>query len=128
MNSHRDSSDRGNDNVSKEVRKLLKNRDNDHAVLANLRGKFKDPELVSAVFDHYKERLDYIKKKAYKFKQVLFDRYSTQNLPFPKLLKKALKYTGGNKAKAARLLQIDYKTMHVKVKQLGIKFDGGDDA
>ena len=32
----------------------------------------------------------------------------------------ALKYTGGNKAKAARLLQIDYKTIHTKVKQLGI--------
>lgn len=32
----------------------------------------------------------------------------------------ALKHTGGNKAKAARLLQIDYKTIHSKVKQLGI--------
>jgi hypothetical protein len=93
MNSHRDSSDKGGDsNVSKEVRKLLKNRDNDYAVLAELRGKYKDPELVNAVFDHYKERLDYIRKKSYKFKQVLFDRYASQNLPFPKLLKKALKY------------------------------------
>jgi DNA-binding NtrC family response regulator len=36
------------------------------------------------------------------------------------VLIKALKYTGGNKAKAARLLQIDYKTIHTKVKQLGI--------
>jgi two-component system nitrogen regulation response regulator GlnG len=31
-----------------------------------------------------------------------------------------LKKTGGNKAKAARLLQIDYKTIHVKVKEYGI--------
>jgi two-component system nitrogen regulation response regulator GlnG len=31
-----------------------------------------------------------------------------------------LKQTGGNKAKAARLLQIDYKTIHVKVKEYGI--------
>jgi ABC-type xylose transport system permease subunit len=32
----------------------------------------------------------------------------------------ALKYTGGNKAKAARLLGIDYKTIHEKVKKFGI--------
>jgi len=31
-----------------------------------------------------------------------------------------LKVTGGNKAKAARLLKIDYKTIHEKVKKLGI--------
>jgi len=31
-----------------------------------------------------------------------------------------LKVTGGNKAKAARLLKIDYKTIHEKVKRLGI--------
>jgi len=36
------------------------------------------------------------------------------------VLTKVLKQTGGNKAKAARLLKIDYKTMHTKVKQLGI--------
>jgi len=36
------------------------------------------------------------------------------------VLMQALRHTGGNKAKAARLLQIDYKTMHTKVKQLGI--------
>ncbi|MCL4502834.1 MAG: sigma-54 dependent transcriptional regulator [Deltaproteobacteria bacterium] len=33
------------------------------------------------------------------------------------VLTQVLKYTGGNKAKAARLLQIDYKTMHHKLKQ-----------
>ena len=31
-----------------------------------------------------------------------------------------LKQTGGNKAKAARLLQVDYSTIHGKVKKLGI--------
>jgi DNA-binding protein Fis len=36
------------------------------------------------------------------------------------VLVQVLKFTGGNKAKAARLLQIDYKTMHTKVKQFGI--------
>ncbi len=37
------------------------------------------------------------------------------------VLQQALKYTGGNKAKAARLLQIDYKTIHAKVKQYAIQ-------
>ena len=41
------------------------------------------------------------------------------------VLVKALRHAGGNKAKAARLLRIDYKTMHNKVKQLGISTEGG---
>jgi DNA-binding NtrC family response regulator len=36
------------------------------------------------------------------------------------VLIQTLNQTGGNKAKAARLLQIDYKTMHTKIKKLGI--------
>jgi two-component system nitrogen regulation response regulator GlnG len=36
------------------------------------------------------------------------------------VIARALHRTGGNKAKAARLLQIDYKTMHSKVKEYGI--------
>jgi two-component system nitrogen regulation response regulator GlnG len=35
-----------------------------------------------------------------------------------------LRRTGGNKAKAARLLQVDYKTLHSKVKMYGIQFEG----
>jgi two-component system nitrogen regulation response regulator GlnG len=41
------------------------------------------------------------------------------------VLAQALKFTGGNKARAARLLQIDYKTMHYKVKQFRINISGG---
>lgn len=41
------------------------------------------------------------------------------------VLIKALRYAGGNKAKAARMLQIDYKTIHSKVKQFGISTEGG---
>jgi transcriptional regulator with GAF, ATPase, and Fis domain len=37
------------------------------------------------------------------------------------VLAEVLKSTGGNKAKAARLLQIDYKTIHMKVKKFGIQ-------
>ncbi len=36
------------------------------------------------------------------------------------VLRKVLCTTGGNKAKAARMLQIDYKTIHTKVKKYGI--------
>lgn len=36
------------------------------------------------------------------------------------VISQTLDYTKGNKAKAARLLQVDYKTLHTKVKQFGI--------
>jgi DNA-binding NtrC family response regulator len=41
------------------------------------------------------------------------------------VLVQALKHTRGNKAKAARLLQIDYKTIHTKIKHFGIQNPGG---
>jgi two-component system nitrogen regulation response regulator GlnG len=36
------------------------------------------------------------------------------------VLIQVLDHTGGNKARAARLLHIDYKTIHLKLKKLGI--------
>jgi two-component system nitrogen regulation response regulator GlnG len=36
----------------------------------------------------------------------------------------ALRRTDGNKAKAARLLQVDYKTLHTKVNEYGIAIEG----
>jgi two-component system nitrogen regulation response regulator GlnG len=42
------------------------------------------------------------------------------------VLTQALKFTGGNKAKAARLLHLDYKTIHKKIKQFGITRPGGN--
>ncbi|MGO9571162.1 MAG: sigma-54-dependent transcriptional regulator [Desulfomonilaceae bacterium] len=39
-----------------------------------------------------------------------------------RVLEWAIRKTKGNKAEAARLLHIDYKTIHSKVKQYGIKF------
>lgn len=38
-----------------------------------------------------------------------------------KLITEALTRTGGNKSQAAKILKIDYKTMHYKVKNYGIK-------
>lgn len=40
-----------------------------------------------------------------------------------RVLEWTIKKTKGNKAEAARLLQIDYKTIHSKVKQYGIKYN-----
>lgn len=41
------------------------------------------------------------------------------------VLTKVLIQTGGNKAKAARILNIDYKTIHTKVKKLGVSLKEG---
>jgi transcriptional regulator with GAF, ATPase, and Fis domain len=37
------------------------------------------------------------------------------------VLIQALRKTGGNKAEAARLLQINYSTLHLKIKRYGIR-------
>jgi two-component system nitrogen regulation response regulator GlnG len=42
-----------------------------------------------------------------------------------KVIVQALRGSGGNKAKAARLLHVDYKTIHTKVKEYGIDFEQG---
>jgi DNA-binding NtrC family response regulator len=42
------------------------------------------------------------------------------------VIAQALRRTGGNKAKAARLLQIDYKTMHSKVREYGTQSEGDE--
>jgi DNA-binding NtrC family response regulator len=39
------------------------------------------------------------------------------------VLEQTLRTTGGNKARAARLLQIDYKTIHYKMKEYAIRID-----
>lgn len=41
------------------------------------------------------------------------------------VLNEVLRFTGGNKARAARLLQVDYKTIHTKAKKFGIQQNGG---
>jgi two-component system nitrogen regulation response regulator GlnG len=42
------------------------------------------------------------------------------------VLNEVLRFTGGNKARAARLLQIDYKTIHTKARKFGIQQNGGN--
>jgi hypothetical protein len=77
--------------IAAEVRSLLKDA-NDYKSLNELRLKYNDEELVQKIFDAYKERLEFMKKKAQKFKQLLFYRYNGMNLTYPELLKKATKY------------------------------------
>jgi two-component system nitrogen regulation response regulator GlnG len=36
------------------------------------------------------------------------------------VLIEVLRETGGNKARAARMLQIDYKTIHTKIREYGL--------
>ncbi|RJX35760.1 MAG: sigma-54-dependent Fis family transcriptional regulator [Desulfarculus sp.] len=43
-----------------------------------------------------------------------------------RVIQQVLQRTGGNKAKAARLLQVDYKTLHTKLKTLGLKAPDGE--
>lgn len=57
------------------------------------------------------------------FKKIM--RQHTQEIE-RKLFSQVLMHTCGNKAKAARMLKIDYKTIHSKLKSLGISKDGGD--
>ncbi len=45
-----------------------------------------------------------------------------------RVLIEALRRTGGNKAKAARLLHMDYTTIHAKIKQYNISLDSEEDA
>ena len=81
------------ESIDKIVRDLIKTEKNDYSVLAQLRAKYgNDQKMVEAVFDGFKDRKEFIDKKARKFKQLMFDRYSRHNLTFPQLMKKARKY------------------------------------
>ena len=57
------------------------------------------------------------------FKEIV--KQSTRNVE-RNILSQVLILTGGNKAKAARMLKIDYKTIHSKVKSLGITKQGAE--
>ena len=78
--------------VAAEVKKMIATGKNDFQVLQQLRSKYNDRDFIEAVYDGYKDRMSYITRKARKFKALMFDRYGSQNLSFPQLLKKARKY------------------------------------
>ncbi len=65
---------------------------NEFKALAKLKTKYSDDRIVQERFAEYKENLEKIKKRAYKFKEQLYNKYGGFNLPFPTLLKKAKKF------------------------------------
>jgi len=74
-------------------------------------------EMDQAVLPAVMEVKDGLTLKSGSLKDILKKHIETVER---EILIKALRSAGGNKAKAARLLKIDYKTMHSKVKQYGI--------
>jgi two-component system nitrogen regulation response regulator GlnG len=70
--------------------------------------------------------------------ELLLSGADPSNLPLRELVRRkvvviereilcnVLREAGGNKAKAARLLQIDYKTMHTKIREYGISTGNGE--
>jgi hypothetical protein len=80
-------------NIGREVDELIKSKATDTQAWQKLRSKYgNNPELMEKILEAYKEKLQRLYKKAKKFKQVLYDRYSGLNLPYGEMLKKAKKY------------------------------------
>ncbi|MBA42461.1 MAG: hypothetical protein CMF62_00440 [Magnetococcales bacterium] len=78
--------------IQQKVNEIFKSGKDDYAALAHLRGQFGDEDVVDAVFEAYKDRQEMLVNKARKFKELIMSRYSSHNLSFPDLLKKARKY------------------------------------
>lgn len=89
-----DYSDRQNKDtkVPAELKNLIRKDVNDYQVMQQLRKQYpNDDELVGKIFDQYKNRLDYIRKKAAKFKTMIFSHPKYSNLPLPQILEKGKK-------------------------------------
>lgn len=78
--------------VKQEVDALMRHNKSDFTALQQLRNKYKDEELVNAIFDNYKDRLKFLSAKARKFKQLIYDKYAPQNIAYEELIKKAKRY------------------------------------
>jgi len=78
--------------VQEQVNALFKSGKDDYSSLTHLRAKFGDEDVVDAVFEEYKNRQEMLIKKARRFKELIMSRYSSHQLAFPDLLRKAKKY------------------------------------
>jgi hypothetical protein len=93
-----DSSDRNYTRNSKpgregkgDLKGLIHSGLDDYAVIAKLRKEHpNDEDFVNKMFEAYKERMDFIRRKAGKFKTLIFSKYA--NLPLPEVLEKAKKF------------------------------------
>lgn len=76
---------------SGDVKDLIHSGMSDYEVVAKLRKDHpNDEDFVNKMFEAYKERMDFIRRKAGKFKTLVLSKYST--LPLPQVLEKAKKF------------------------------------
>ena len=91
MSRSRGSSSRSN--IKDLVKKLFKAQPtNDIDALNKVRSLTNSKMVAEEVFAAYKERKDMVERKGQKFANLIRTRYQSQNLPFNRYYKKALKY------------------------------------
>jgi len=78
--------------INQEVKRLIQTGVSDYTALQRLRAKYKDEELITSIFDAYKDTLKFLVKKALKFKKLIYHKYAPLNLSAADLIKKAKKY------------------------------------
>lgn len=83
--------------------------------------KHLDIKKVTAEGMAFAPRVQKMSWRGHSFKEIVRDGVNSIE---KEILCQVMEYTGGNKAEAARLLHIDYKTMHTKLKQLGLRKPG----
>lgn len=79
--------------IDREIENLLKNKATDYKAWQMLKSKYAtNPDLVYKILDAYKAKLNAIHKKAKKFKDIMFDKYTRLGLSYGEMVKKAMKY------------------------------------
>jgi hypothetical protein len=78
--------------IDAEVKNLFKDQYSDCMILAKLRAKYSDDELVEAIFDEYKNKQEKIDKNARKLAKHVIQKYGQYGNNLSKYLCKAQKY------------------------------------
>jgi hypothetical protein len=79
--------------IDNEVRELIKKTGSEYEALTELNTKYGEDKMIKTVFTAYKDKMDYIRRKADKFKNVLVSKYGNMNMPFSEIMRKAKKYS-----------------------------------
>ncbi|AYV77227.1 MAG: P4B major core protein [Barrevirus sp.] len=83
----------GDATIERELENLLKNKATDYQAWQKLKVKYgNNPDLMQKILEAYKHKLQKIYKKARKFKELMFDKYSRMGLSYGEMVKKAMKY------------------------------------
>lgn len=92
-NFSRDASGMDQSVIQKEVANLIKNgNESEYSRLADLRSRYKDSDLVDTIFETYQSKLRAIQKKVLKFKNSIYQKYTSLNLSPQDLIQKGRKY------------------------------------